>query len=201
MDRSGAKSRAGTRKRQPLGDGYARANIVATAARPRKAPKYSSSASSVILPHHESLDVNGGLTVQNAASPNHKRTLAITSEDDDKRNSQVSNASTTASAAKKKSYIGPWQLGPSIGDGSVGKVRKVRHSVTGQEAAAKIIDKRTADASRAESMAHLVRPKGSLKGEGVVLPFGIEREVAIMKLLDHDNIVRLYDVWENRSQL
>jgi len=34
-----------------------------------------------------------------------------------------------------------------------------------------------------------------------IIPFGIEREVVIMKLLNHPNVVQLYDVWENRNEL
>ena len=34
-----------------------------------------------------------------------------------------------------------------------------------------------------------------------VLPYGIEREVVIMKLIEHPNVISLYDVWENRSEL
>lgn len=33
------------------------------------------------------------------------------------------------------------------------------------------------------------------------IPFGIEREVVIMKLIEHPNIVNLYDIWENRGEL
>ena len=33
------------------------------------------------------------------------------------------------------------------------------------------------------------------------IPLGLEREIAIMKLLDHPNIVRLFDVWENRNEM
>lgn len=30
---------------------------------------------------------------------------------------------------------------------------------------------------------------------------GIEREIVIMKLIDHPNILRLYDVWETSGEL
>ena len=33
------------------------------------------------------------------------------------------------------------------------------------------------------------------------MPFGIEREVVIMKLISHPNVINLYDVWENRGEL
>ena len=34
-----------------------------------------------------------------------------------------------------------------------------------------------------------------------MVPSGIEREIVIMKLLEHPNIVKLYDVWENKNEL
>lgn len=39
---------------------------------------------------------------------------------------------------------------------------------------------------------------GERKGH---IPFGIEREVLIMKLIEHPNVINLYDVWENRGEL
>ena len=83
-------------------------------------------------------------------------------------------------------------------------MRAVRHRFTGQYGAAKIISKSVAEKARALSLANLV--KSAEEGDtglvnGKVIPFGLEREIVIMKLLDHPNIVRLYDVWENRNEL
>lgn len=33
------------------------------------------------------------------------------------------------------------------------------------------------------------------------IPMAIEREVAILKLIEHPNIMKLYDIWENRSEM
>ena len=33
------------------------------------------------------------------------------------------------------------------------------------------------------------------------LPFAIEREVVVMKLMSHPNIIKLFDLWENRGEL
>jgi serine/threonine-protein kinase HSL1 (negative regulator of Swe1 kinase) len=127
---------------------------------------------------------------------------------DSKRASQISSTSTNAEAQgrRRKTHIGPWELGADVGKGGCGKVRKVRHRVTGQQAAAKIISKRIAETARAESLASLVessrRPNaGALALGANIIPFGIEREVVIMKLLKHPNIVQLFDVWENRNEL
>jgi serine/threonine protein kinase len=39
-------------------------------------------------------------------------------------------------------------------------------------------------------------------GDGIRrMPVGIEREVAIMKLIQHPNIMKLYDIWENRTEM
>lgn len=125
---------------------------------------------------------------------------------DSKRNSAISTTSTVASNSgrKRKTHIGPWQLGKTIGKGGCSRVRIVRHSQTGEHGAAKIISKAVAEHARAISLANLVKSAEndpSLKSGGRVIPFGLEREIVIMKLLDHPNIVKLYDVWENRNEL
>lgn len=123
-----------------------------------------------------------------------------------KRDSEISNASTNASNTnrRRKTHIGPWQLGKTIGKGGCSRVRLVRHSSTGQYGAAKIISKATAEKVRALSLANLIQSAKndpSLRADGKVIPFGLEREICIMKLLDHPNIVHLYDIWENRDEL
>ncbi|KAI9722523.1 MAG: hypothetical protein M1828_004518 [Chrysothrix sp. TS-e1954] len=207
MDRAVAQSRH-VRKRQPLGDGTSKANAAPAPSQPAAKKPLTPPRKSTSLPHHESAPVNGGLTVQNAtSSPENKRLSAITNEDqiDSKRSSQISTTSTNASAKglKRKTAIGPWRLGRDIGKGAVGKVRKVKHLVTGEVAAAKIVGKKVAELARAESLLLLVESsqRGLEDDKQHVIPFGIQRELAIMKLLDHPNIVKLKDVWENRSEL
>ena len=83
-------------------------------------------------------------------------------------------------------------------------MRVVRHCTTQQYGAAKIISKATAEKVRAVSLANLIKSaeqEQSMFPSGKVIPFGLEREIVIMKLLEHRNIVRLYDVWENRNEL
>jgi serine/threonine-protein kinase HSL1 (negative regulator of Swe1 kinase) len=164
------------------------------------------------LPHNESLMPNGSLSVhhEDQPSPENKRLSAVQSHEarphNPKRDSEVSNASTNASNTnrRRKVNIGPWQLGRTIGRGGCSRVRLVRHTGTGQLAAAKIISKATAEKVRALSLVNLIKSAeqdASLYPDGKVIPFGLEREICIMKLLDHPNIVRLYDIWENRNEL
>ncbi|PRT54694.1 Serine/threonine-protein kinase HSL1 [Wickerhamiella sorbophila] len=100
---------------------------------------------------------------------------------------RLSQVSTTSSNASKRSrqHIGPWQLGRTLGRGSSGRVRLAKHGETGQLAAVKIVPKSAV---------------GSLTQSSSV-PYGIEREVIIMKLIEHPNIMGLYDVWENKGEL
>jgi serine/threonine-protein kinase HSL1 (negative regulator of Swe1 kinase) len=111
-----------------------------------------------------------------------------------------------ASASKRgaKTHIGPWELGKTVGVGGTCKVRLVRHARTGDIAVAKIIEKSTADRVRARSLANLTKnletPEAK-KLHSKMLPVALEREIVIMRLLRHPNIVRLYDVWENKDEI
>jgi serine/threonine-protein kinase HSL1 (negative regulator of Swe1 kinase) len=83
-------------------------------------------------------------------------------------------------------------------------VRLARHAFTGQEAAIKIVQKKNAQLSQAGSLAALDQAESMLPdyGDGLRrMPIGIEREVAIMKLIQHPNIMKLYDIWENRTEM
>jgi serine/threonine-protein kinase HSL1, negative regulator of Swe1 kinase len=158
------------------------------------------------VPRNESLIGNGSLAVRHTlVSPQNKRIVKapIPDQDDSKRNSAVSNTSTNGSGAarKRKTHIGPWQLGQTVGKGGTARVRKVRHIVTGQTGVAKIVARPVAEKSRALSLMNLVNSQEASMGTDRSIPLGLEREIAIMKLLNHPNIVRLYDVWENRNEM
>ncbi|KAG6005929.1 hypothetical protein E4U43_000521 [Claviceps pusilla] len=124
----------------------------------------------------------------------------------DKRMSQASYASTSSSRSKKnyKTHIGPWQLGRTLGKGSSARVRLCRHNLTNQLAAVKIVNRRMAYLVQDSSMAALSKWDSSLPDESngeMRVPMAIEREVAILKLIEHPNIMKLYDIWENRSEI
>lgn len=89
--------------------------------------------------------------------------------------------------------LGPWVLGDTIGKGSSGRVRLARHNQTGKLAAVKIIPKNIMFSSR------MSISNASAKHEKLML--GIRREIVIMKLIDHPNIMSLYDVFEADNEL
>ncbi|EGO22056.1 hypothetical protein SERLADRAFT_362515, partial [Serpula lacrymans var. lacrymans S7.9] len=86
--------------------------------------------------------------------------------------------------------IGLWKVGRTIGKGSSGRVRIARHSTTGQYAAVKIVSKNV-----------LLNSMNNLGDSAEHMLLSIEREIVIMKLINHPNIMRLYDVWETSSEL
>ncbi|GIJ90207.1 hypothetical protein Asppvi_009160 [Aspergillus pseudoviridinutans] len=132
----------------------------------------------------------------NRASPNPN------SQAGSKRNSAVSTTSNVSGKGKRKTHVGPWQLGKTLGEGATGRVRLAKHAVTGQTAAIKIVSKRSAAIAQSESIAAMDRNASLFSGTGTrQMPSGIEREVVIMKLIEHPNVISLYDVWENRGEL
>jgi hypothetical protein len=186
------------------------------------------------MPHHESLRPEGNLQLRNplqtsplakgdaitnipdhlgtSGSPNSKgannRLSAISKEyqnPNSNRNSQISTTSTNASdGRRRKTHIGPWQLGKTLGKGATARVRLARHAATGQLAAIKIVQKKNAQLTQAGSLASLDRNDAKLpdvEDGSRRMPYGIEREVAIMKLIEHPHIMRLYDIWENRTEM
>lgn len=96
---------------------------------------------------------------------------------------RLSQISTNSSKRKSQNFVGPWKLGRTLGKGSTGRVRLAKHSSSGQLAAVKIV------------------PKSTLNDAKDSLPYGIEREIIIMKLINHPHIMGLYDVWENKNEL
>ncbi|GAA6013986.1 hypothetical protein JCM10207_000196 [Rhodosporidiobolus poonsookiae] len=81
--------------------------------------------------------------------------------------------------------IGPWRIGRTVGEGASGRVKLAKHKVTGQYAAVKIVPK----------------PRRSEQEKADKMLLGIEREIVIMKLIEHPNVLRLMDVWETGSEL
>lgn len=123
-------------------------------------------------------------------------------KDAEKRISQISTSSG-ASGGKRKTHVGPWQLGKTLGKGSAGRVRLARHHVSQEQVAVKILPKYGCQMTQASSLASLDkwdRQQPEFTSDNR-MPLSIEREVAVLKLIDHPNIMKLYDIWENRSEM
>ncbi|KAK0202967.1 kinase-like domain-containing protein [Desarmillaria ectypa] len=100
---------------------------------------------------------------------------------------------TFSRAGDDPKMIGCWKLGRTIGKGSSGRVKLARHSKTGQMSAVKIIRKSFLF-SRRESL-------DNAEEEAARLEQALQREIVIMKLVDHPNIMKLYDVWDTANHL
>ena len=132
---------------------------------------------------------------------NRRVSAVVETQPNSKRNSAISTTSTASGKSRRKTHIGPWQLGKTLGKGSTGRVRLAKHAVTGQLAAIKIVSKKSAKMVQSQSIAAMDRSsEPGLWGQQTI-PCAIEREVVIMKLIEHPNIIGLYDVWENRGEL
>ena len=99
---------------------------------------------------------------------------------------------------KKKDYkdppnIGLWKLGKLIGQGASGRVRLAYHTQTGQQAAVKIVPRQLLASSRMSL--------GEMAQKQDKLTLGIEREIVIMKLIEHPNLLGLWDVYETSKEL
>ena len=89
--------------------------------------------------------------------------------------------------------IGPWILGECVGKGASGRVKIAKHRRTGQLAAVKILP-----------IAPLVSSRASLATQQAKFDkqrLGVDREITMMKLMNHPNIMRLYDVFEGDKEL
>ncbi|EIN08450.1 Pkinase-domain-containing protein, partial [Punctularia strigosozonata HHB-11173 SS5] len=90
-------------------------------------------------------------------------------------------------------YVGPWMLGECVGKGASGRVRVAQHRRTGQLAAVKILPLQPIISSRADlATAHAKSEKFRL---------GVDKEIITMKLMNHPNIMRIYDVYEGEKEL
>ena len=78
----------------------------------------------------------------------------------------------------------------------VGRVRICQHARTGRIAAAKIVPLDFMHKARAASMSKAAANEKSEK-----LEFNSHREILMMKLMDHPNIMRLYDVLDDHNEL
>ncbi|KAI0542749.1 hypothetical protein GGR58DRAFT_169357 [Xylaria digitata] len=148
-----------------------------------------------------------GVAISSNANPRHSSaprgtTPSVKDTYGDQRSSLLSTSSGT-SGANRKTHIGPWQLGKTLGKGSAARVRLARHCTTHDIVAVKILAKDPNHMTAAGSMAELDqwdRTRDEFHSQRHI-PLAIEREVAILKLIDHPHIVKLHDIWENRAEI
>ncbi|XP_026879667.2 serine/threonine-protein kinase MARK2 isoform X2 [Electrophorus electricus] len=96
------------------------------------------------------------------------------------RSNMARGRNSLATAADEQPHIGNYRLLKTIGKGNFAKVKLARHVLTGKEVAVKIIDKTQLNSSSLQKLF---------------------REVRIMKLLNHPNIVKLFEVIETEKTL
>ncbi|CAI0453074.1 unnamed protein product, partial [Linum tenue] len=82
---------------------------------------------------------------------------------------------------KVKRRVGKYEMGRTIGEGTFAKVKFARNSETGEPVALKILDKE-------KVLKHKMAEQ-------------IKREVATMKLIQHPNVVRLYEVMGSKTKI
>lgn len=186
------------RRRQPFMDASSRINH-------SKSPKVETPR--VKVEEFDQLKTPDRMSVVMSPTPgdkeNQRLSVATDWQTESARNSVVSAASILSGKGKRKTHVGPWQLGRTLGKGATGRVRLAKHAVTGQTAAIKIVSKKSAAMVQSESIAAMDRNSSHFSGftNTRQMPCGIEREVVIMKLIEHSNVISLYDVWENRGEL
>ncbi|XP_039480118.1 serine/threonine-protein kinase MARK2-like isoform X17 [Drosophila santomea] len=128
---------------------------------------------------------NGGLPIVATSKAERPKAKESASSSDKARHSRGSpNMQMRSSAPMRwratEEHIGKYKLIKTIGKGNFAKVKLAKHLPTGKEVAIKIIDKTQLN-------------PGSLQK--------LFREVRIMKMLDHPNIVKLFQVIETEKTL
>ncbi|EEP79648.1 conserved hypothetical protein [Uncinocarpus reesii 1704] len=186
-------------QRQPLCDASNRANIAPVSV---CQSRYDSAtlSSEKQMKSPDPTDPQSDPNYPAIIAENKRLSAVIDSHTDSKRNSAISTTSADSGRSRRKTHIGPWQLGRTLGKGSTGRVRLAKHAITGQSAAVKIVSKKSAALAQSQSIAAMDKNICAAPGSRAI-PSGIEREVVIMKLIEHPNVISLYDVWENRGEL
>ncbi|XP_021704669.1 serine/threonine-protein kinase MARK2 isoform X17 [Aedes aegypti] len=128
--------------------------------------------------------IDGGLPVVAKSKPIHDKPKSAKARaqeaNRDKGSPNMQMRGTGARWRPAEEHIGKYKLLKTIGKGNFAKVKLAKHVPTSKEVAIKIIDKTQLNASSLQKL---------------------YREVRIMKLLDHPNIVKLFQVIETEKTL
>ncbi|XP_042276272.1 serine/threonine-protein kinase BRSK2-like isoform X6 [Thunnus albacares] len=92
----------------------------------------------------------------------------------------MSSSGKDANSGHYANYVGPYRLEKTLGKGQTGLVKLGVHCVTCQKVAIKIVNR--------EKLSESVLMK-------------VEREIAILKLIEHPHVLKLHDVYENKKYL
>uniref|UniRef100_A0A8C7XNZ4 Si:ch211-255p10.4 n=1 Tax=Oryzias sinensis TaxID=183150 RepID=A0A8C7XNZ4_9TELE len=92
----------------------------------------------------------------------------------------MSSMSKELSLSQSAQYVGPYRLEKTLGKGQTGLVKLGVHCITAQKVAIKIVNR--------EKLSESVLMK-------------VEREIAILKLIEHPHVLKLHDVYENNKYL
>ncbi|XP_035769680.1 serine/threonine-protein kinase BRSK2-like [Neolamprologus brichardi] len=92
----------------------------------------------------------------------------------------MSSSGKDANSGHYANYVGPYRLEKTLGKGQTGLVKLGVHCVTNQKVAIKIVNR--------EKLSESVLMK-------------VEREIAILKLIEHPHVLKLHDVYENKKYL
>ncbi|XP_072046544.1 MAP/microtubule affinity-regulating kinase 3-like isoform X3 [Amphiura filiformis] len=110
----------------------------------------------------------------------HKVKVRNVRVEDTNHGNTSSSRSRSRTSDEQQPHVGRYRLIKTIGKGNFAKVKLAKHIPTGKEVAIKIIDKTQLNPSSLQK---------------------VYREVRIMKLLDHPNIVKLFEVIETEKTL
>ncbi|XP_035893636.1 MAP/microtubule affinity-regulating kinase 3 isoform X16 [Anopheles stephensi] len=143
----------------------------------------------VAVPNHQNRRVmvtmiDGGLPVVAKSKPIHDKPKSakarVQEVKRDKGSPNMQMRGTPARWRSGEEHIGKYKLLKTIGKGNFAKVKLAKHVPTNKEVAIKIIDKTQLNPSSLQKL---------------------YREVRIMKMLDHPNIVKLFQVIETEKTL
>src|SRR5438034_8629321 len=128
-------------KRQPLLDVANRINIPQTAAERLQdiSPSLPLRKHSLAIKSSDLPNLHSAPSPPGAAAENTRLSAVAGPQPNSNRNSAISATSTSSGKSRRKTHVGPWQLGRTLGKGATGRVRLAKHAVTGQTAAIKIV--------------------------------------------------------------